>query len=100
MPTPDSNHKPLVILSVFLAPVIGGAIIFYSLKKTNLDIANLGNRLSFVALAVWIAAYFGLQKLDLPPAPPAVNLIGPAIVLVGTLLALVAVSKVRKTGEN
>lgn len=84
-----SDYKNMVILSALLAPVWGGAIIYYSLKKSHNATAKLGNNMSFIAIAVWVAAFIAVA--DMPRIIPL------SIGTVGTILAIVTVANVKKT---
>lgn len=84
-----SDYKNMVILSALLAPVWGGAIIYYSLNKSHRAAAKLGNNMSFIAIAVWVAAY--IVAGDVPRMIPF------AIGTVGTILAIVTVGNIKKT---
>src|SRR4051794_34484775 len=54
MPLQLAGYKRFVILAALLAPVMGGAIIYYSLRKSHRDIADLAKATSLVGFAAWM----------------------------------------------
>jgi uncharacterized Tic20 family protein len=90
-----SDYKGMTILAAFLAPVLGGAIIYYSLKKSHEALAKLGNNWSFLAIVIWIAVLIVLYLAGIvvPRSIPA--LFG----VIGIVLAIVTVGKVKKTSS-
>jgi hypothetical protein len=83
----------MVILAAFLAPVLGGAIIYYSLKKSDEAMAKLGNKMSFLAIVIWIAALIGLNQVGIVGQHSYIPLL---IGVAGILLAIVTVGNIRK----
>jgi hypothetical protein len=57
-----SNRKALarlaVVAAVTLTPLIGGAVIYYSLRRTHPRTADFGNLMSVAGFALWIGAPF------------------------------------------
>lgn len=84
-----SDYKNMVILSALLAPVWGGAIIYYSLNKSHNAMAKLGNNISFIAIAIWVAAFIAVA--DMPRIIPL------SVGTVGTVLAVMTVVNIKKT---
>jgi hypothetical protein len=91
-----SSYKKMVILSAFLAPLFGGAIIYYSLKKSHEGPAKLGNNMSFLAVAIWIAAYLGLGKAGIALPVSILGLAGGA----GIILAIITVMNIKNTDSE
>ena len=86
------DYKSQIVLSALLAPVLGGALIYYALRKQSLAMANFGNRWSFVAFGLWIATYFALQSIDI--AIPQIVL--ELSTLAGLILGVLTVSNIKK----
>ncbi len=55
------EHKRNIGLSACLAPVIGGAILYYSLRSTQPQAANYANRVSWIAFVVWAVVGTGVS---------------------------------------
>ncbi len=96
MSKPTTDYRNMVVLSAFLAPVLGGAIIYYSLKNTQVQIANLGNRMSWVALALWIVV--GISGI-VPEVWVSGGALPLLLTLLGVVLAVVAVVKIKKAAR-
>lgn len=88
-----SDYSTLVILSAFLTPVLGGAVIYYSLKETHSEMAKLGNTMSFIAIAGWILGFGGLGSAGVPIPTYLYQLVG----LSGLVLAIITVGLIKKT---
>ncbi len=88
-----SDYKGMVILAAFLAPLLGGAIIYYSLKSSHETMAKLGNNMSWVACVIWILAAVGLRQAGIA-VPQFVSLL---IGVAGIVLAVVTVVGIKKT---
>jgi hypothetical protein len=86
------GNRALVVLAVLLCPVIAGAIIYYSLRRTHTDIAHFGNWMSFgVFFLLWpLATRAGLMHFDGRTVPIFIT-------CAGIVLAMVAVSTIRRT---
>jgi hypothetical protein len=84
----------MVILAAFLAPVLGGAIIYYSLKKSPEAMAKLGNKMSFLAIVIWIAVLIGLNQVGIVGQQSYIPLL---IGVAGNVLAIVTVGNIKKT---
>lgn len=77
-PLSDSSLKSLVVVCSLLSPLLGGAIIYYSMKRRRPDLARLGNLLSFVSMGlIFLLVYLqnpigilliGLIQLSFLPA--------------------------------
>ena len=92
MPNDNSQFKPLVSIGACLAPVVGGAIIYYSLKNTDEGMAKFGNRLSWLAIPGWIIAFL--------VAPNLVSQAGEWTFLAGTASAIIAVVQIKKAHRS
>jgi hypothetical protein len=58
-----SVSRPIIWLLCFVAPVIAGAIFYYSWKGTNLRAANYANRASWaVFLGYVVLSFLGLAS--------------------------------------
>jgi hypothetical protein len=87
----------MVILAAFLAPVLGGAIIYYSLKKSHEAMAKLGNKMSFLAIVIWIAALIGLNQVGIVGQHSYIPLL---IGVAGIILAIVTVGNIKKISSR
>jgi hypothetical protein len=87
-----SDYKKMVVLAASLAPLVGGAIVYYSLRKSHGTLAKLGNKTSWLAAGIWIAASigFGLAGISVPK-----YIIG-LLFWAGTILAIVTVHGIKK----
>lgn len=86
-----SDFKGMVILSAFLAPVLAGAIIYYSLRKSHEAIASLGNNISFLAFVLWVAVPVVLSQAGIH-LPKLLYLI---TLLTGIVLAIITVYRIQ-----
>ena len=92
MSSQPQDYRNKVILSALLAPVFGGAIIYYSLRKDSIDMANTGNRWSFIALVFWIPAVLGLRSAGIEVPTFVFGVVGVA----GMILAVMTVANIKK----
>lgn len=49
--------KALIWISILANPVIGGIILYYSLRKQFPQVAKKSNSISFIAFGVWVLIY-------------------------------------------
>lgn len=91
----SSAIRPLVIVAAVLAPVLSGAIIYYSLRRTRSDLAHLGNWVSAVSFFfLWpIALWSGLFQREDRLIPIALNLLG-----IGLAIVAVRMPTQKRTG--
>lgn len=87
----DKNTRIQIMLSALLTPLIGGAIIYYSLRKSHPAYAKLGNLFSFIGLIPWIGFYYGLIAWDLP-----LGMIGNPLMTIGLILSIFTVRQIQK----
>jgi hypothetical protein len=50
--------RALVVVATMLTPLLGGAIIYYSLRKSHPKTADFANLLSVVGFAAWSALFY------------------------------------------
>ena len=86
------SQEPLVIIGPALVPIIGGAIVYYGLRNHNLPMANLGNRVSWLAFFGWIAGGFVLPSWVLEWAVAAW--------LGGVVVSIVAVYNIKRATKD
>lgn len=92
--TDDKNIKMQIIAAALMAPLLGGAIIYYSLKKSHLAYAKLGNLFSFLGLLPWLGLYYSFQAMGL-----SLGMISGPLSMIGIVLAVLLVMKVQKQGK-
>ena len=77
MPSHLGLDRKLVILAALLAPVLSGAIIYYSLRKSHRDVAHLGNVMSWIGFVGWTLAWksgvLGERSTSIPVGCPEVH---------------------------
>ena len=94
------GYKGMVILSVFMAPVLGGAVIHYALRNSQEALAKYANRMSFLAFLVWIGTGAGLGKAGLSESFAGFlsffffTIVG----ISGIVLSIITVLKIKKAG--
>jgi hypothetical protein len=55
----------MVIAATTLTPLVGGAVVYYSLRKTHPKTADFGNLMSVAGFALWSGATFwDLSRVD------------------------------------
>ncbi len=86
------SQTPLVIIGPALVPIIGGAIVYYGLRNHNEAMANLGNRVSWIAFFGWILGGFVL--------PPWVLNWAGAAWLGGIIVSIGAVHNVKRATKD
>jgi len=88
------QYKTQILLATFLAPIFGGAILYYGLRKHNEPIAKKANRFSWLSFLLWILIFGGLDGIgvDLYGARLGGMLLG----VVGVVLAIVMLGKVKR----
>ncbi|GEM_PF-7107939 len=94
MPKQASDYSGLVLASSFCAPVIGGAIIYYTLHGSHQNIAKLGNWFSFLSVGIWfiiIIAFNAAGLIDL--VTPIIQFLG----IIGIILSIYTVVQIKKT---
>lgn len=88
------DYYGLVLASSFCAPVIGGAIIYYTLHGSHKDIAKLGNRFSFLSIPIWFVILITFNALGLLDfMSPVFEGVG----IVGIILSIYTVVQIKKT---
>lgn len=80
------QFKKQIIAATFMTPLIGGAILYYGLRKRDLDIANKANRLSWYALFMWIGLGVVSPRVGTPVE--VLNTVGGVIGLIGIAVAI------------
>ena len=75
--------RSLVVAATLLAPLVGGAIIYYSLRKTHPRTADFANLMSVAGFAVWYGSW------DWPPldSRPVLFILG-ALGVIATNLSI------------
>lgn len=97
-PAPNIGKlKTSTILPSFLAPVLGGAILYYSLKDTAAsDVARFANRMSFVGFGLWMVVWIAIMQLD---ASYTVQNVfrwgGSGVMVVGIVLAAITSGRIK-----
>ncbi len=96
------GYKGMVLLSVFMAPLWGGAIIYYALRNSHEALAKYSNRMSFLAFLVWIGTSVGLGRAGLSESFVGFlsffffTIVG----ISGVVLSIITVRKIKKaSGE-
>lgn len=65
MPRRTWIARLLVVLATMLTPVLGGAIIYYSLRKSHPKTADFANLMSVAGFAAWLSiAYTSWARSD------------------------------------
>ena len=67
----DNDYKEYngqIILATFLAPVLGGAILYYSLRHRVPVVANRANNYSWLAFVAWLLIGFLIAPVMAIPA--------------------------------
>lgn len=88
------QYKSKLIIATFLAPVFGGAILYYGLRKHNLPVAKKANTFSWIAFLSWILLFGSLGAADVDLY--GVQLAGYAIALIGVVYAFVLRGKIKR----
>lgn len=91
------DYGGLVLASSFCAPVIGGAIIYYTLQGSHKNIAKLGNRFSFLSIPIWfiiLIAFSAVGLLDF--VTPIFEVVG----IIGIILSIYTVVQIKKTPKD
>ena len=89
--TTQLGSRALVGLAALLSPVLAGAIIYYSLRRNQTDLAHFGNRMSFAGFVLWSV---GISTGRVPLDGTAVHLV---TAFLGIVLAIVAVWRFKQT---
>lgn len=94
MAKPSTTSLLLLALGAVLAPVIGGAVIYYSLRKSHPRTADSANILSFVAFVGWMAVDW-TPKIRISSGF-SISPLGMSVSLIGLGIALLAVRRIRR----
>lgn len=91
------RFKAQIILATFLAPIFGGAILYYGLRKHNEPVAKKANRLSWLAFLTWFGLGFALGAADVDMY--GVRLGGLVSGLIGIALAIILLGKIKRASK-
>jgi uncharacterized membrane protein YhdT len=86
------RFKSAVVAPVLLAPVLGGAILYYPLRRQLPELARFANRLSFVGFIAWAVLFHYLLNHTASDLP---FWLGPATFVFGVLHAIVVVRRIK-----
>ena len=92
MPSREDAISPrfrrLVLPPTFMAPVLGGAILYYLLKSERPALANYANKMSWVAFVLWFVLGIVLMALPREPTMAIRDWVGAITFTAGVVLAL------------
>lgn len=91
-----TRFKSSVIVPPLLAPVLGGAILYYPLRRSLPELAKLANRTSFIGFVLWLIVVGVLNNSTSDVAFTALQWVGPVTFVFGVFHAIVVLRRIKK----